>query len=330
MTRETLGPAGRDEGASTAPSVDFDLGEIGRPAATPRLQREPLTDRWRRWRSVSWRTLAAVAAVACLAAAVGWQIGGGRERAQVAAQARARPPVLAWALYDGPDPSSTARSPRGLLQVHVANLGRTEITVTSISSRVAQGNATATLLSHAAVSIPAGGNGAVEVVMAPDCSTTYLDATLLVSLTAPTETGGSVHLDVPASTDPSIGTPYDMSLNQLCNYPTQAIAGQGLSGVFVDPTSSADRATLVLTNRARTGRKISFATVESDGFELVTDPPGTMLLAPGESESILLTIRVTSCKGVGRLSNWADGVSLQVRAQNDSLGTTADGADPAE
>ena len=71
-------------------------------------------------------------------------------------------------------------------------------------------------------------------------------------------------------------------------------------------------AALVLTNGTPTPRRIDFTTLESDGFRLLSSPGTPLVLAAGDSTSVFLTVAVDGCGGVGRLTNWAEGVSLEV------------------
>ena len=79
-------------------------------------------------------------------------------------------------------------------------------------------------------------------------------------------------------------------------------------------TSSAGRATLVLTNRSSTARLVTLRSRESDSFRVVTDPGTPLRLAPGGSASLLLRVEVVHWAGAGRLSNWADGMTLVVQS----------------
>jgi hypothetical protein len=329
MSREVAGSE-PDDAARPAPIVDIDLGEIGHapppdePGPHPRLR---LIERFAQVRALHRQTLAAIGLVALLAAAVGWQVGGTRERAAVAARNKAKPPVLAWLVYDGPDLSSTPQRATAHMELFVANLGQQPITLRSISSTGSGDAVRAGLATDEPLTISPGGNGHTSVVVREDCTATYTSATLHLAVTSPGT--GSTRMDVPTSSDGTIGTPYLMALNQLCITPRSGEQG-GVDGVFVDSTSAVQGAVLVLTNNTDGRRQVSFATLESDGFRIEASPAAPLTLAPGAGASVLLTFKVTSCKSIGRISNFASGVSMQVRSPDEDLGNTAALDPPAE
>ena len=61
-------------------------------------------------------------------------------------------------------------------------------------------------------------------------------------------------------------------------------------------------------------------------FDLAPDPPGPTVLPPGQSRSITLQVRVTSCHDLFTLGAWAD--SAQVEVGRVGSAAPAAGLDP--
>jgi hypothetical protein len=149
----------------------------------------------------------------------------------------------------------------------------------------------------------------------PDCASPYVKAALEVRFSDPAGDKPNRQVVIDDSADPSLGNSFLLALNQVCARPTANRTENGVDGVFVEQTSSAIGAALVLTNGTPNPRQVDFTTLESDGFELLTSPGTPLVLDPGASMSVFLTIKVDSCDNVGRLTNWAEGVSMQVSSQ---------------
>jgi hypothetical protein len=295
-----------------ASSVEFDLGELSREAGTEPLPRLPLRERLARarttYRHVGW----AIVAVALVAAAVGWQVGGTRARTAAQERLESSPPVLAWLIDDGPNSSSSPANPHTVIELHFANLGARTVRLNSVVPQTDRGRASATILSPHPVNIGAGKTTSADILVHPDCGGTYAKASLRVNFSVPASTKPNEQVVIDDSADPSLGNSFLLSLNQVCAHPTADRTQNGVDGVFVQQTSSAVGAALVLTNGTPTPRRIDFTTLESDGFRLLSSPGTPLILAAGDSSSVFLTVAVDGCGGVGRLTNWAEGVSLEV------------------
>ena len=85
----------------------MELSHTGRlrPSAPPPL-RERLARARTTYRHVGW----AIVAVALVAAAVGWQVGGTRARTAAQDRLESSPPVLAWLIDDGPKAAARRRT----------------------------------------------------------------------------------------------------------------------------------------------------------------------------------------------------------------------------
>jgi hypothetical protein len=162
------------------------------------------------------------------------------------------------------------------------------------------------------VTIAAGRTTNADVLVHPDCRGTYARAALQVNFSVPASDKTNENVVIDDSADPTLGDSFLLSLNRVCADPTSDTTENGVDGVFVQQTSSAEGATLVLTNGTPTPRRIDFSSLESDGFRLQASPGTPLVLAAGDSTSVFLTIAVDGCSGVGRLTNWAEGVNLQV------------------
>ncbi len=295
------------------PVADFDLGELSQePEAEPAAPPLPLAERLGRLSETSRRVGWALAAIALVAAAVGWQVGGDRARGAAAARLAATPPVMAWVIDDGPNASSSPADPHTILELHVANLGPNPIRLNTLVPRTDRGFATATFLASDPVLVGPGRTTSTDVAVHPDCASAYAKASLEVLFSSPAADHPNQRVVIDDSADPSLGNSFLLALNQVCARPNADRTENGVDGVFVEQTSSAVGAALVLTNGTPNPRRIQFATLESDGFELVTSPGSPLVLAAGASISVFLTIRVDGCDSVGRLTNWAEGASMQV------------------
>ena len=324
MTREVAGSQ-PDLGAAAPGVLVFDLGEL-RPAgvSSPPVGREPLVSQLKRFRPPPRRTALAVVVIACLAAAAGWQVGAGRTESRQAAQTQAHPPALAWLTFLASSASGEPGRPHTVLDLNIINLGSSDLRVTGVVSRTAAGTAQVQLRPNPTV-VAAPGETAHRILdVRSSCTTPFVDASLQVDLRFGGEGERSTPAHILAAYDGSVGIPYPDILRVLCSTSDRSSPG-GLSGVYVQQTSSAGRATLVLTNRSAYPREVQLRSLEAGSFAVVTDPRTPLVLGPGRSTSVLLRVNVRSCAGAGRLSNWADGVSLRIQPQ-DGGGGDADGA----
>jgi hypothetical protein len=300
-------------------SVDFDLGELSHEAGSEPPPREPLRERLARarrtYRHVAW----AIVAVALVGAAVGWQVGGTRARTAAQERLESSPPVMVWLIDEGPNGSSSPANPHTVMELHFANLGSRPARLNSVVPQTDRGRASATILSSHPVTIGAGKTTSADILVHPDCGGTYARASLLVNFSLPAGSKANEQVVIDDSADSSLGNSFLVSLNQVCLHPTADRTENGVDGVFVQQTSSAVGAALVLTNGTPTPRRIDFTTMESDGFRLLSSPGTPLVLAAGDSTSVFLTVAVDGCAGVGRLTNWAEGVSLNVTTVGNRL-----------
>jgi hypothetical protein len=309
----------------TPAPVDFDLGELTQgPEPEPPRPPLPMRERLGRLGLLSWRAAWVAVALALVAASIGWQIGGTQARTAAAERLASKPPVLAWIIDDGPNGSSSPSDPHTILELHVANLGSRAVRVNSVVPQTDRGSARATILGPQPVTIEAGQTTSTDIEIHPDCGGTYAQAALQVLISAPPGRTANERLVIDDTADPSLGNSFLLALNQVCARPTADRTENGVDGVFVEQTSSALGAALVLTNGTPNPRKVSFSTLESDGFRLQTSPGAPIVLRPGDSISVFLTIKVDGCDGVGRLSNWAEGVSMQVTSAGSGTAVQTD------
>ena len=293
--------------------VEFDLGELSRePEPEPPPPRVPFREQLDRLGMRPMRLLWGVVAIAVVAAAIGWQVGGNRARTAAAERLESKPPVLAWLIDDGPNSTSSPANPHTVLELHFANLGSRTVRINSAAPQTDRGQASATILASRPVTIAAGQTTSVDLLVHPDCGGTYAKASLQVNFSVPADAKPNENVIIDDSADPSLGNSFLLSLNQVCAHPVADRTENGVDGVFVQQTSSAVGAALVLTNGTPAPRRIEFTTLESDGFHLLSSPGTPLVLAAGDSTSVFLTIGVDGCTGVGRLSNWAEGASMQV------------------
>jgi hypothetical protein len=323
MTREVVGA--EPPNMTTEPMVIvFDLGELTHgTGTTPAPPLEPVSVRVRRFWPPSWRTAAGLVAVIALASAAGWHLGADRVQSRQAALTQAHPPALAWLTFMGSTDDEASGRPHIVLDLNVMNLGSTELRVRSVVSRTSHGAATATLRPNDTV-VAAPGETAHRIVdVGGQCGSAYAGASLRIDLQL-----GASSLDVTAAQvntvdDGSIGVPYADVLRSLCARADPVSTDGGLNGIYVQQTSHAEGAVLVLTNHATAPRHVHFATGETDGFVLHTTPSGDQVLSPGGSMSISLTFTVSNCRDVGRLTNYAQSVNLQVEPMGEGGSTPA-------
>jgi hypothetical protein len=313
MTREVVGAEPPDT-AREPMVIVFDLGELTHQSETlsaPPV--EPISLRVRRFRPPSWRLGLVLVTVIALATAAGWHLGADRVESRQAALTQAHPPALAWLTFMGSTDDEASGQPHIVLDLNVMNLGSTELRVHSVISRTSRGAATATLRPNDTV-VAAPGETAHRIVdVGGQCSSAYSGASLQIDLQL-----GAPGLDVTSAQvntvdDGSIGVPYAEVLQTLCTKSPPVFGDGGVNGIYVQQTSHAEAAVLVLTNHATLPRHVHFATSETDGFVLHTTPRGDRVLGPGRSVSVLLTFTVSDCRDVGRLTNYAQGVTLQVK-----------------
>jgi hypothetical protein len=328
VTREVVGTEAVGPPAPT-PAPVFDLGELVHgPAPRSRPPAEPIGLRMRRVRPPSPRVVAVVLVAGLLALAAGWHLGTGRARSEQAALTQAHPPALAWLTFLGGSDAQPTPTPHTVLDLNIMNLGQTDLRVTSITSHTEVGTATARLRPNATV-VAAPGETAHRIIdLDGSCATTYAGASLDVNVAIGRAGGPITPARVTAVDDSSIGVPYAAILNLFCQ--DSAPVEGGLGGIFVQQTSSATSARLVLTNRSGHDKQIDITTGEEDGFDLVAFPRAPFVLGPGRSQSVLLRIGVSSCKDVGRLSNWADAVSLRITSRIQTGADAADDTGPSQ
>ena len=262
------------------PVVDFDLGELSRePELEPPPPRLPLRERLTNLGLPSWR--------------IGWRrrdrAGGRRDRLaggwQPGAHRRLRtagepPPVMAWVIDDGPNSSSSPADPHTILELHVANLGARPVRLNTLVPQTDRGFATAQFLARSR----SRSGRARRRAPTSRCIRTarpYVKASLEVQFSVPAADRPNRRVVIDDSADPSLGNSFLLALNQVCARPTANRTENGVDGVFVEQTSSAVGAALVLTNGTPNPRKIDFATLESDGFRLLTSPGTPIVLAAG-------------------------------------------------
>jgi hypothetical protein len=307
--------------------VDLDLGELSHePEGETPAPPLPLAERLSRLSATSRRVGWALAAIALVAAAVGWQVGGDRARNAAAARLQSTPPVMAWIIDDGPNDSSSPADPHTILELHVANLGTRPIRLNTLVPNTDRGFATATFLAAGPVIVDPGRTTSTNIAVHPDCASAYVKASLAVLFSAPAAGRPNERVVIDDSADPSLGNSFLLALNQVCARPTADRTENGVDGVFVEQTSSAVGAALVLTNGTPNPRRIQFATLESDGFELETSPGSPLVLSAGASISVFLSIKVDGCDNVARLTNWAEGATMEVSSPES--GASADRSAP--
>jgi hypothetical protein len=330
MTREVVGAEPPDTEREPMVIV-FDLGELTHQTETaPAPPIEPISLRVRRFRPPSWRVGAALVATIALATAAGWHLGADRVESRQAALTQAHPPALAWLTFMSSSEDTVSGQPHIVLDLNVMNLGSTELRVHSVVSRTSKGAATATLRPNDTV-VAAPGETAHRIVdIGGQCSSAYSGASLRIDLQLGATGFDVTSAQVNAVDDGSIGVPYAEVLQTLCTKSPPVLGDGGVNGVYVQQTSHAEAAVLVLTNRATAPRNVHFATSETDGFVLHTTPRGDRVLGPGRSVSVLLTFSVRNCRDVGRLTNYAQGVTLQVTRTGEGGSTPAVHAEVSE
>jgi hypothetical protein len=311
--------------------IVFDLGELTRgPQTLSAPPIEPISVRVRRFRPPSWRVGAALVAVIALATAAGWHVGADRVQTRQAALTQAHPPALAWLTFMGSTDDEASGQPHIVLDLNVMNLGATELRVQSVVSRTSRGAATATLRPNDTV-VAAPSETAHRIVdVGGQCSSAYAGASLRIDLQLGAPGPDVTSAQVNTVDDGSIGVPYAEVLQTLCTKSAPTFTDGGLNGIYVQQTSHAEGAVLVLTNHATAPRHLHFATGETDGFVLHTTPLGDRVLGSGRSMSVLLTFTVSDCRKVGRLTNYAQSVTLQVEPTGEGGSTPAVHAELAE
>jgi hypothetical protein len=337
MTREVLGTDLTQPDDGSPPLVDIDLGELAHELGPDdREPRVPLAERVtalvQRWRRLGWRAAVGVALVAICAAAVGWQVSADRNRATAATHPAAKPMVLAWLSYNGPDPDSRPGQPNASLEVHLANFGTTTLQLSSVSSTVDSGAVTARLLPGQPVQIIAGQTTTTVIQIHTTCVSNYGKASLDLGVTPLAQTGVSPQeTEIQPVSDSQLGASYEAILNELCQ---DAVGGGsaagGLDGVYFEQESDSTGSSIILTNRASTNRRVTFSAANSDGFRLQANPSTTLVLQPGENTSVRLVVKVVNCRSIGRLSNWAQTANLSVAGGDSSFEGVGSEAGPAE
>jgi hypothetical protein len=328
MTREVVGTEAFGPASSTLVPL-FDLGELVHgPAPTTQPPPEPMLERVRRFRPPSRRAMAVLVMAVVVAVAAGWHVGTGHAQSEQAALTRAHPPALAWLTFLGGSNDQAPSSPHTVLDLNIMNLGGTDLRVSGIASHTDSGTATARLRPNDTV-VAAPGETAHRIIdLSGSCATSYTGASMQVDVVLGRPGGVRTTGQVTAIDDGSIGVPYGEILNVFCQQ-TAPVEG-GLSGVYVQQTSSATSARLVLTNRSGHDKQVNITVGEHDGFGLVAFPWAPFVLGPGRSQSVLLRVGVGSCQDVDRLSNWADGVSLRVTSRIQTGADAADDTGPAQ
>ena len=329
MTREVVG-AWPPETTGEPLVIVFDLGELAHDAPGVRADPPaPMADRMRRLHRPPVKAAIAIMVALTLATAAGWHVGTGRAESRQAALIQAHPPALAWLTFMGSSNDVASGLPHIVLDLNVMNLGPTELRVTSVLSTTVKGTATADLRPNSTV-VAAPGETAHRIVdVGGQCGTAYSGARLRVDLQLGRSPYDRTTAQVNTVDDGSVGVPYGDVLQALCAPSSPVVTAGGLDGVYVQQTSHAEGAVLVVTNHATAPREVGFAIAERDGFALRTSPRRLPVLGSGRSYSILVTFTVTDCRDVGRLTNYADGVTLQVRPTDLSARARA-ANDPAE
>jgi len=275
------------------------------------------------------KVLVSLGALVAVAAVAGWHVGTGQAESRQTALTRAHPPALAWLTFLSDESNEVSDGgPHVVLDLNIMNLGSTDLWVSSVLSHTATGTADVRLRPNPTVGATPGETAHRVVDVRGDCTTAYTGASLQIDLLIAQSDGvDRTSAQINTVDDGSIGIPFADVLGLLCQNAGQPLADGGLDGIYVQQTSSAHGAVLVITNHSSSLRTVRFNTAETDGFRLHSEPRGIQVLGAGRSVSVLLTFSVSNCHDVGRLTNYADGVTLQVRRGGQDI-TTITSMDP--
>jgi hypothetical protein len=327
MTREVMGPAPAAPAAGADLTADFDLGELER-ADAPRgpRDREALADRWRRWRSRSWpvwswSALAVVVLLASVAGFAGWHVGGQRSRDQAEARISANPPVIAWLVDNGVDPSSGPDDAREAVELHVLNVGPDPVQLRAVSAQSEGGHFVVHRPRVAASLLPNGDASVTTMVLAASCDGDYTKASVSVGLARVDSHGTERLATVKAGGEPSLGSAVPDLLSQLCASPVPGQQSPG--GVDIAQTSGTSGATVTVTNSSAGPRQVELTSDESPAFALVQSEQGPQELRPGQSLDLRVRVRVLKCNAIVGLQDWASTISLEVTHRGESVGDSA-------
>lgn len=310
-------------------AVDLDLGELrhgSAPASHPKPVRA--AKRLRLMASGPRRTLVTVAVVALLSAAIGWQVGAHRAGSRDSS-ALAHPAVLSWLEDNGPNLRSTSQDPSEDLELHVTNLGGNPVRVLSVVAHTPRNPVDLHLTVVPQAQVATGRTTEVVMVAHAACRSTYPSASLTLRLLVTGADGSERNADVPVVEGGGVGVSFRDVLNRLCLHPTPDAASGGIDGVYVQSTFTAEQATLILENRASEARSITFSAERSSVFDLTPNPRGPIVLPPGQSQSVTVRVRVSSCHELYTLGAWADSAQVEVRRVGRPAPATGDGSDPA-
>lgn len=306
--------------------VDLDLGELAHrrssrdagPATT--TSRGPLGTGPR-------RKVAILMVVALVSAVAGWQIGSQRADRSTTSTAT-RPAVLTWLEDNGPTLRSTEADPSEDLTVHVTNLGADPVQVVSVTAHTPRNPVDLHLVVVPQAPVTSGRTTTVVLVAHAACRSSYPSASLTVQLTVQPAEGSPHSADVPVVEGGGVGVPFRDVLNRLCLHPTPDAADGGVDGVYVQSTFTAEQATVIMENRTAQPRSITFAAERSSVFGLLPAPAGPIVLAPGQSQSATVRVRVSSCRELYTLGAWADSARVEVRRVAKPLPAANDASAP--
>lgn len=309
-------------------AVDLDLGELLHGTApTPHPGPVTSVNRLRLKASGPRRTLVAVAVVGLLSAAVGWQVGAHRADSR-SSSAAAHPAVLSWLEDDGPNLRSTSQDPSEDLELHVTNLGADPVRVLSVAAHTPRNPVDLHLTVVPQAQVATGRTTEVVMVAHAACRSTYPSASLTLRLLVTGADRSERSADVPVVEGGGVGMAFRDVLNRLCLHPIPDAASGGVDGVYVQSTFTAEQATLILENRAPEARSITLSAEPSRVFDLTPNPRGPIVLPPGQSQSVTVRVRVTSCHELYTLGAWADSAQVEVRRVGRPAPATGDGSDP--
>lgn len=329
MTREVRG-AEPTRSASAGPSVDFDLGELRRAPVRPEVMpREPLTVRlaaWRTRRTHWWRAVVVALVVAALAGFAGWHVGGDQVQSRADAWTAANPPLVGWIVDNGASIASSRDDPREDVELHLLNVGRDPVIIRSMSVSSDGAPVDVSLNSYSPNRIATGGTTIAALVLRTSCSTEYAQAQLAVRLSRYDAQGEQHPLLLTVAKDPSLGQSMAEVLNSLCANPTRDDLNNGVDGIVIEQTSGTSGATLTVTNNSSGPRLVQVTSDESPAFQLVASQAGPVLVRPGQTAEIRLTVRIVKCNAIVGLQDWASSLTLEVTTGADADAAAASDA----
>jgi hypothetical protein len=290
------------------------------------MPREPLTVRlaaWRTRRTHWWRALVVAVGVAALAGFAGWHVGGDRAQSQADAWTATNPPLVGWIVDNGASITSSRDDPREDVELHLLNVGPDPVIIRSISASSDGAPVDVSLNSYTPARVTTGGTTIAALVLRTSCSTEYAEASLAVRLTRFDASGEQHPLLLTVAKDPLLGQPMTEVLNSLCANPTREDGSSGIDGLVIDQTSGTSGATLTVTNSASSPRRVEVTSDESPAFQLLTSHPGPVLVRPGQTVQIRLTVHILKCTAIVGLQDWASSLSLVVTRSADASDSSA-------